>query len=102
MMIEIREIGAGELEGWLAVAAAVRPDRAGSVADYVDWKRQAEDMAWFVATVDGAEAGVALAYVGWHSAPGTAAAAPAMGAAATMNAPARPADGQWPARNFTG
>jgi GNAT superfamily N-acetyltransferase len=28
-------------------------------------------MAWFVATVDGAEAGVAIAYVGWHSAPGT-------------------------------
>ena len=70
-MIEIREIGADELERWLAVATAVRPDRAGSVGDYVDWKRQAEDMAWFVASVDGEDAGCALAYVGWHSAPGT-------------------------------
>ena len=49
----------------------MRPDRAGSVGDYVDWKRQAEDMAWFVASVDGEDAGCALAYVGWHSAPGT-------------------------------
>ena len=70
-MIEIREIGADELEGWLALATAVRPDRAGSVGDYLDWKRQAEDMAWFVASVDGQDAGCALAYVGWHSAPGT-------------------------------
>ena len=50
---------------------SVRPDRAGSVGDYVDWKRQAEDMAWFVASLDGEDAGAALAYVGWHSAPGT-------------------------------
>ena len=70
-MIEIREIGADELVGWLALATAVRPDRAGSVGDYLDWKRQAEDMAWFVASVDGQDAGCALAYVGWHSAPGT-------------------------------
>ena len=70
-MIEIREIGSDELEGWLALAAAVRPDRAGSVGDYVDWKRQAEDMAWFVAAIDGEDMGCALAYVGWHSAPGT-------------------------------
>ena len=70
-MIEIREIGADELERWLALATTVRPDRAGSVGDYLDWKRQAEDMAWFVASVDGQDAGCALAYVGWHSAPGT-------------------------------
>jgi len=70
-MIEIREIGPDELEGWLAVTAAVRPDRAGSVPDYVDWKRQAEDMAWFVASLDGEDAGAAFAYVGWHSSPGT-------------------------------
>jgi len=70
-MIEIREIGSDELEAWLAVARAVRPETAGSVASYVDWKRQAEDMAWFLASLDGESAGAALAYVGWHSAPGT-------------------------------
>ncbi len=70
-MIEIREVDADELERWLAIAPTVRPDRAGSVADYVDWKRQAEDMAWFLASVDGEDAAAALAYVGWHSKPGT-------------------------------
>jgi GNAT superfamily N-acetyltransferase len=70
-MIEIREVGEEALEHWVALAAEVRPDRGGSVADYVDWKRQAEDMAWFVASLDGVDAGAAFAYVGWHSAPGT-------------------------------
>jgi mycothiol synthase len=70
-MIEIREVGPDDLERWVAIAGAVRPDRAGTAADYVDWRRQAEDMAWFVAARDGDDAGVAFAYVGWHSAPGT-------------------------------
>jgi mycothiol synthase len=71
LMIEIREIGEGELETWLALAGRVRKDRAGSVEDYVDWKRQAEDMAWFVASDDGEDVAVGFAYVGWHSEPGT-------------------------------
>ena len=70
-MIEIGEIGPDQLERWLAVAVQVRPDREGSVTDYVDWRRQAEDMAWFLATRDGEDVGAAFAYVGWHSAPGT-------------------------------
>jgi hypothetical protein len=71
VVIEIREIGADELERWVAIAASVRPDRSGTVADYVDWRRQAEDMAWFVASRDGEDVGCGFAYVGWHSAPGT-------------------------------
>ena len=43
----------------------------GSVEDYLDWKRQAEDMAWFVASADGEDVGAGFAYVGWHSEPGT-------------------------------
>ncbi len=70
-MIEIREIGSDELDGWLEMAASVRPDRSGSVEDYLDWKRQAEDMVWFVAALDGKDVGAGLAYVGWHSEPGT-------------------------------
>src|SRR5690349_9631370 len=50
LMIEIREIGDRELEAWLALVASVRAERAGSVEDYLDWKRQAEDMGWFVAS----------------------------------------------------
>lgn len=70
-MTKIAEIGAEGLGRWLAIAVAVRPDRAGSADDYVDWKRQAEDMVWFLATREGVDAGAAFAYVGWHSAPGT-------------------------------
>jgi mycothiol synthase len=71
LMIEIREIGERELGGWLAIVAGVRPSSAGSVEDFLDWKRQAEDMGWFVATDDGEDVGAGFAYVGWHSEPGT-------------------------------
>ncbi len=70
-MIEIREIGTDELGNWVGIVSGVRADRAGSVEDYLDWKRQAEDMAWFVASADGVDVGAAVAYVGWHSEPGT-------------------------------
>ena len=70
-MIEIREIGADELERWMASRAVSGTTAAAASSDYVDWKRQAEDMAWFVASRDGEDAGAALAYVGWHSKPGT-------------------------------
>ncbi len=70
-MIEIREIGTGELEQWIGLAGRVRADRSGGVAEYVDWRRQAEDMVWFLASKGGDDAGAALAYVGWHSKPGT-------------------------------
>ena len=72
VMIEIREIDAGRARGLARPSRdAVRPDRTASVGDYVDWKRQAEDMAWFIASKAGEDAGAALAYVGWHSTPGT-------------------------------
>jgi len=70
-VIDIREINADELEQWIGVAGRVRADRQGGAAEYVDWKRQAEDMAWFIAAKGGQDAGAALAYVGWHSKPGT-------------------------------
>ncbi len=70
-MIEIREIKDDELEHWIGIAGSVRADRKGGVAEYVDWKRQAEDMVWLIASKGGEDAGAALAYVGWHSKPGT-------------------------------
>ncbi len=69
--IEIDELDARELERWLALATSVRSDRAGTVDEYVDWRRQAEDMAWFIARRAGVEVGAGMAYVGWHSVPGT-------------------------------
>ena len=70
-MIDIREIRADELEYWIGVAGRVRADRKYGVAEYVDWKRQAEDMVWFIASKGGEDGGAAFAYVGWHSKPGT-------------------------------
>lgn len=70
-MVDIREIRADELEYWIGVAGRVRADRKYGVAEYVDWKRQAEDMVWLIASKGGEDAGAAFAYVGWHSKPGT-------------------------------
>ena len=70
VMTEIDEIGVDDLERWIEIAGRVRADRKGGVAEYIDWKRQA-DMVWLVASRDGEDAGAALAYVGWHSKPGT-------------------------------
>src|SRR6187551_742519 len=70
-MTEIDEIGADDLERWIGIAGRVRADRSGGVAEYVDWKRQAEDMVWLLASTGGKDTGAAFAYVGWHSKPGT-------------------------------
>ncbi len=69
-MTEIVEIAAGELERFLAVVEAARAAPLGSAVDMLDWYRQAEDMAWFIAVVDGEDAGAGLGIVGWHSTPG--------------------------------
>jgi mycothiol synthase len=65
---EIREIVEDELEPFVAVTTAAFPREAASVAGFVDWKRQAEEMAWFLAGDDGA----AFVLTGWHTPPGHA------------------------------
>jgi GNAT superfamily N-acetyltransferase len=69
--ISVEQVDAKELDRWLALTTSVRSDRAGTVDDYLDWRRQAEDMAWFMALRAGVEVGAGMAYVGWHSVPGT-------------------------------
>ena len=69
-MTEIVEIGPGELERFLVAVEAARGGAPVSAADLIDWRREAEDMAWFMAVVDGEDAGAGLGIVGWHSAPG--------------------------------
>jgi GNAT superfamily N-acetyltransferase len=55
----------------VAVHNAVRPDDPTTVDELVDWKRQADDMVWLVATADGEDAGAGVGVVGWHSQPQT-------------------------------
>jgi GNAT superfamily N-acetyltransferase len=71
-VITVEHVDVDGLQRLVAVRNAVRPDDPLTVDDLVDWRRQAEDMAWLVATEDGADAGAGLALVGWHSRPGTA------------------------------
>ena len=66
-MPEIREIGEDELDAFVEVLDAAFPREDPTAEGFVDWKRQAEDMAWFLA--DGAGA---FALVGWHTPPGHA------------------------------
>jgi mycothiol synthase len=54
------------------VLNALRPEDPTTVEGLVDWKRQADEMVWLAATVDGDDAGAAVGLVGWHSEPGTA------------------------------
>jgi RimJ/RimL family protein N-acetyltransferase len=71
-VIEVVEIDERDLPRLLEVRNIVVPSDPASVAGYLDWRRQAEDMGWFLAIEDGADVGGGHALVGWHSAPGTA------------------------------
>jgi GNAT superfamily N-acetyltransferase len=66
-MHRIREIGEDELDAFVDVMGAAFPREDASVAGFVDWKRQAEQTAWFLG--DGA---AAFVLTGWHTPPGHA------------------------------
>ena len=68
-MAGIRQIGEDELETFVAVARAAMPREDTTVEGLVDWRRQAEEMVWFLAD-DGDGAGFVL--TGWHTPPGYA------------------------------
>jgi mycothiol synthase len=70
LRIEILDVEG--LERLVAVHNAVHPDDPATPEAMVDWKRQAEDMVWLVATLDGEDAGAGVGIVGWHSEPGVA------------------------------
>jgi GNAT superfamily N-acetyltransferase len=67
--MDVREIGEAELETLVDVARAANPREEASIDGFVDWKRQAEAMAWFLA---GDGEGAAFALTGWHTPPGEA------------------------------
>jgi GNAT superfamily N-acetyltransferase len=68
---EIREIQEDELERWVAVSKAVL-DEADTVDGYVDWKRQARETVWLLASVEGRDVGTAIGVGGWHAPEGVA------------------------------
>jgi len=70
-MTEIREIAEDELERWIATAKAAL-DEADTVEGYLDWKRQARETIWLLASDEGRDVGTAIGVGGWHSPEGVA------------------------------
>jgi GNAT superfamily N-acetyltransferase len=70
-MTEIREIAEDELERWIATAKAAL-DEADTVEGYLDWKRQARETIWLLASHEGRDVGTAIGVGGWHSPEGVA------------------------------
>jgi GNAT superfamily N-acetyltransferase len=70
-MTEIREIAEDELERWIATAK-VALDEADTVEGYLDWKRQARETIWLLASHEGRDVGTAIGVGGWHSPEGVA------------------------------
>jgi GNAT superfamily N-acetyltransferase len=66
---DIRQINEDELQTLVAIANAAFPREEASPDEFVDWKRQAEDMAWFLT---GDRTGAAFVLTGWHTPPGHA------------------------------
>ena len=71
-MVEVVLVEVGELERVVSVHNAVRTDDPTTAESLLDWRRQAEDMAWLVAVADGEDSGAGIGLVGWHLPPRTA------------------------------
>jgi GNAT superfamily N-acetyltransferase len=70
-MREVREVHEDELERWIEVARAAL-DEADTVEGYLDWKRQARETVWLLASDAGRDIGTAIGVGGWHSPEGVA------------------------------
>jgi mycothiol synthase len=70
--MDISHVDVDGLPRLVAVHNALRPDDPATVEGFVDWRRQADDMAWLVASDGGGDLGAGIGLVGWHSRPGTA------------------------------
>lgn len=68
---EIRAIHEDELDRWVTASKAVL-DETGTVEDYLDWKRQARETVWLLATDGERDVGTAIGIGGWHSPAGVA------------------------------
>ena len=69
--MELREIHEDELGRWVdAMRAAL--DEADTVEGYLDWKRQARETTWLLASDGDRDVGAAIGIGGWHSPDGVA------------------------------
>lgn len=68
-MTEIREIGEDELERLCTVLNTVSPDEPAAPAEMVDWRSQAEAMAWWLTSDGERDVAGGYALTGWHSPP---------------------------------
>jgi GNAT superfamily N-acetyltransferase len=68
---EIREVDEDELDRWVA-AMRTGLDEADTAEGYLDWKRQARETVWLLATGDGVDVGGAIGIGGWHTPEGVA------------------------------
>ena len=70
-MPEIREIHENELDRWVTVTKAAT-NEADTVEGYLDWKRQARETVWLLASEGKDDLGAAIGIGGWHSPEGVA------------------------------
>jgi mycothiol synthase len=77
-MIEVTRIDEAALGRWVAIHNAVRPRDPVTGEDMIDWRKQADDTAWFLTSVAGVDAGIGVGVIGWHSEPGVARTEPAV------------------------
>lgn len=65
--IAVRELGEADLDRLVAAGTAFDPAGGWTTEGLVDWRRQAEAMAWLVAEAGEAPIGGAVVLVGWHN-----------------------------------
>ena len=70
-MPEVREIHEDELARWVAVVKAAT-NEADTADGYLDWKRQARETVWLLASEGKDDLGAAIGIGGWHSPEGVA------------------------------
>ena len=69
--MEVREIHEDELGRWVdAMRTAL--DEVDTIEGYLDWKRQARETTWLLASVGDRDVGAAIGIGGWHSPDGVA------------------------------
>jgi GNAT superfamily N-acetyltransferase len=68
---EVREIHEDELARWVAVVKAAT-NEADTADGYLDWKRQARETVWLLASEGKDDLGAAIGIGGWHSPEGVA------------------------------